>query len=264
MGGTVWFFGESGMQVIVGNEVRPFGWQEVGHLFDTMSLARVQDVVVKNYLGQLVTVFYSTDGVLNNKGLAYDQRFGGWSSIVGWRVVDALVQKAPLLGTAQSMLFVDPFDRDPGGPQDYRIFIGFNGDRDDRNADGSGGLHVPFLIETPDIDDGSPDVLKNYERLQVFAAADNLTNIGVSIVSEPDGMSRALALNVSSAGTLWGTALWGSFKWGTRRDSHPYLGLEAGFFGTRYRLRVTGRSGGGFKFKGFVLDAILLPERRLS
>jgi len=265
MGARVWFYGDGGMHAMVGNDVRPFGWKEVGHLFDKAAKAKAPDAVVKNYLGQLVLVAFSSGGVRNDTILVYDQRFGGWVRFTGWYPQDILVQKAGTFGDAQAIIFADTRDRDAGVGFDYRIWLGFYGLKDERAADGTGGTDVPFVVETPTIDDGSPDVVKDYERLQVFVSADQRTSLSVNIAAEPNIETRSLSFIVSQAGTVWGSGpLWGEFTWGQVRDQHPLDSIRAGLTGTQYRLRVSGSAPSDFQFKGYAMDVILLPERRLS
>lgn len=273
MGGRVWFFGDAGMHQLVGNEVTPFGWEQVGHIFDAMAKSRFSDVVVKNYLGQLVLVSFSTGGARNDAFLVYDQRFGGWTRFTNWYAQDILVQKGASFGDAQTILFADTRDFDAGGAHDYRVWLGFSGFKDEKAANGSGGANVRVQIVTPFIDDGSADATKIYERLQVFASAGLDTNLSLTLEVTPRPDSRSFSTLITQAGTKWGTLpqahgsvppTWGSFKWGQKADLAPYSGLRAGLTGSRYRVTATADCPGDFQFKGHAADVLLLPERRMS
>jgi hypothetical protein len=262
MGGVVWFFGDAGLHQIVGNEVKPFGWEEIGHIFDAMNKTRFGDVVVKNYLGQLLLVSFSTGGARNDSFMVYDQRFGGWTKFTNWFAQDILVQRGASFGDAQTILMADA--RDFGGG-DYRTWMALYGFGDEKHTDGSAGAAVRVQLITPWIDDGTPDVLKMYERLEAFAFSGVDTNMSLSLQVSPNPDSRSFSALLTQSGIKWGSGpLWGTFKWGQQADVSPFSGLRPGLTGTRYRVTVTANCAGDFQFKGFAADVLLLPERRMS
>jgi len=107
-------------------------------------------------------------------------------------------------------------------------------------------------------------VSKSFERLAAFAFAGTDTNATFTIEAAPNPTSRSFSALVAQSGVKWGAALWGSFKWGQASDAQPFSGLRPGLTGTRYRVGVTASCDNDFQFKGFALDVLLLPERRLS
>lgn len=264
MGGTVWFYGDAGMHVVNGYSARPFGWQEVGDKFDLVVKSEVSEVVVKNYLGQLLLVSYSTSAGMNDSMLVYDQRFGGWTSFSGWRASDILIQRSATFGDLQSILFVDKKDFDSTPSSDYRVWIGFYGYKDEKNADGTGGNAVKVYLETPDVDDGSVDTDKDYERVQVHANASVTTSLSVEVSTRSPFSTRSFSATVSQDQTIWGAATWGSFRWAASRDQSPTAGLASGLIGSTYKLKMTAYCSQEYQFKGYTVDVIVLPSRRFS
>jgi len=264
MGSTVWFFGKAGLHRMQGDTIKPFGWVEVGDIVDGMSKSRYADVVLKNHLGQRFLFAFSSGGARNDDMLVYDQRFGGWTRWTGIYAQDILVPKVADFGDAAAFLYIDTRDRDSGAGTSYWPMIGNYGRKDDKVAAGTGGIAIPVAFETPIIDDGSPDVFKDYERLEVYAQGSSLT-LNATLRVDPAGPGASLALSLPTIGTLWGAALWGSFKWGAAsQELSAASGLPEGTYGRRYSIRFTASVEADFKFKGYALDAILQPERRYT
>lgn len=264
MGSTAWFFGDAGFHLIRGNAIEPFGWVEVGHLFDLFVKGKYADVVVKNYLGQHVLIAFSSGGTRNDDMLLYDQRFGAWTRITNWYAQDILVQKAAGFGSAQAIVFADQRDRDATAGFDYRVWLGFYGYKDEKAADGTSGSAVTVQLVTPYIDDGSPDVWKDFERLELYAASNGIT-MAVVLTLDPDGLAQSISLPLPQSGATWGgSTLWGAFNWATAQETSAAFGLAEGSTGRRYSLRFTAACTADFQFKGYALDAILQPERRYS
>lgn len=264
MGGTVWFYGDAGMHVVNGYSTRPFGWQEVGDKFDKVAKDQIANVVVKNYLGQLLLVSYSTSAGYNDSILVYDQRFGGWTTFKGWRANDILVQKHATFGDLQSILFVDKKDFDATAAKDYRLWIGFYGYKDEKTSAGTGGNSVRVYLETPDIDDGSIDADKDFERVQIHANASVTTGLSVEVSTRSPFDVRSFSATVLQDQTIWGAATWGSFRWAASRDQSPVAGLASGLIGSTYKLKMSADCLADYQFKGYSVDIIMLPSRRFS
>lgn len=262
IGGAVYFYGDAGMHRVNGNRVEPFGWTEVGHVFKTIKPAQAVDVVVRNYLGQHLLVFFSSAAAHNDDGLAWDVRFGAWSRIVGWFVHDLLVQKAGTFGNAQAVVIADRKDRDPTAGFDYPIWLGFYGFKDEKASNGTGGIKPRVTVQTPYIDDGSPDVMKDWEAIQLFLSGVNIS-VSATLLLDPQN-SAVISVATNSSGALWGAPNWGAFNWGQTIDAGPATGLPAGTFGRRYALKVYCEPEAEFGYGGYVLDGIVQPKADYS
>lgn len=147
--------------------------------------------------------------------------------------------------------------------KDYRLWQGFRGWLDEKEADGTGGVPVEWYVEFPFIDDGAPDVFKEFTRLQVFALSDN-QNVGASISFDPPCPGANITFAVENSGAVWGSFLWGAAAWADAVEGGVHSGLPESCIARRYRLRLTCRATGDLVFKGFAVDATLRPERRYS
>lgn len=257
IGPNVFFWGDGGMHRIVGNTVSPFGWTEVGHLFDGFVSSGYEDVVVKNYLGQYVLIAYSSGPQYNNCMLAYDLRFGAWTNFTGWYVDDMRVQKAPSFGDAQTLIMMDRKNRSAVS-SDYPIWLGFNGFKDERLYDGTGGTPPLVKIETPQIDDNQPDADKDWDQIQFFLSGASVTATA-SVIIEPY-VSAPVSVSTGTAGSVWGSATWGSFTWAKLNDAAPKTGLPIGTVGPRYSVRFACSPASDMVFKGYVLEGNLQPK----
>ena len=262
IGAVVYFWGDGGFHRIVGNRVEPFGWLEVGHLFDTFLPGQRADVVVKNYLGQYVLISYASATAMNDDMLVYDQRFGAWTRITGWYWHDFLVQKGGTFGDAQAIVAIDRRDLDATGAFDYPVWLGFYGYKDQKASNGTGGSAPTVVIETPMLDDGAPDVDKDWERIQLFLAGTSVS-AGVTVTTDPPHTS-ALSISASQSGAVWAAATWGAFNWSQAIDSGPYTGLPSDTLGRRYSVRVVSSPTADFIFKGYTMDGIVQPTADYS
>lgn len=147
--------------------------------------------------------------------------------------------------------------------KDYRIWQGFRGFKDEKEADGTGGSPVPIAIETPWVDDGIPDVFKDYGRCEVYALADNET-LAVSLSFDPTIASAALSASIKNSGALWGAFTWGAVNWAAVNEATATSGIPEGSIARRMKARITGNISGDLLFKGLVVDSKLRAERRYS
>ena len=263
MGSTVWFYGAFGLHRMRGNSIEPFGWVEVGHLFDTFDTDKLADVVLKNHLGQRLLLAFSRGGSHNDDMLVFDQRFQSWGRWTNIRARDILVQKVADFGDVQSFLFADPLDRDAGVGTDFRCLIANNGTLDERAADGTGGVAIEGGFELPTIDDGTPDVDKDYEAVELYVGG-ALANMSARFITDPGGLSYPVSANITSSSAEWGAVTWGAFEWGLVGDREARVGLPEECVGKRWRLVLRFSSTQGFQFNGIAVDAIVRPERRFS
>ena len=266
MGSVGWFFGSSGLHRIVNNDIRPFGYVEVGDVISSFSKTAYADVVVRNHLGQRVLIAFSTDGVENNDMLVYDQRFQTWAEWTGWYCQDILVPHIHDFGDQESFLFIDARNRNTVPSPVYEAWIGFYGFKDEKAAAGTGGVGIPMRLRTPWIDDGSPDVFKRWERGEWYLQGSGLS-VNIAIETDPGEFVARLQVQLPSSASLWGDGrLWGdgSFWGAASSDSSASQGLPDGTHGRRYRMTLSANVLADGIFKGYVLDGIFQPERRYS
>ncbi len=258
IGSSVFFFGEGGLHRVVGNSSAPFGWLEVGHIYDTINKVKLSDVVLKNYLGQYVLMSFATGEITNDRILVYDQRFGAWTMFTGLHWEDIVIQKSSEFGDSEAVVAIDARDFDSAGSHDYRVWIGMYGYKDERTAAGSGGTAPLVKIQTPRIDDGSPDVDKDWEGIILFM---NGTSVSATVTIDVDGIaSSTFSAYSAPTGTLWASATWGSFSWDKPADTNKNYGISAGTVGKRYTLKLSSQPDGEFTFNGYVMDGIVLPK----
>lgn len=258
VGATVYFWGDAGLHRIVGNSVTPFGWVEVGHIFNVFVPTLSPSVVLKNYLGQYLLISFSSNAAYNDDMLAYDLRYGAWFRIKGWYLNDILVQKAGTFGDSKALVTIDRKDRDAGAGFDYPVWLTFYGFRDEKTSAGAGGTAPLCVVETPMIDDGAPDTDKDWEAVQVFLSGTTVA-AGITLTMDPQ-TSVSLSTTASSSGALWGSVTWGSFLWAEALDSGELLALPAGSSGRRYSLRMTASPQNDLTFKGYTMDGIVQPK----
>jgi hypothetical protein len=335
-GGRVWIFGSNGavgpatgMSILTGNTVKPFGWVEVGHYVDDLSAALAGDIELIQYLGNYVLGAYSKGAGHNEEQIVYDQRFDNWTHFTNWRIRGSLVQRGSLFGGA-TLIFCDPrnwpaFTKAgvvvgmtvtgagiPGattvasiatdgasfvlsapatataGPvsltfggsiviatcyttntsttvesKDYRIWQGFSGFKDDKAADGTGGDPIPWSVQTPWMDDGAPDVFKDYSRVQLFAEADGET-VGISIEFDPSAPTATLSALIKNSGALWGAFTWGASDWAKPTEASFASGIPEGSIARRWRARISANVSSDLVFSGIVVDGTIEAERRFS
>ena len=258
IGATVYFMGDAGFHRIRGNVVEPFGWIEVGHLFDTFRPAQLGDVVVKNYLGQHILISFASATADNDDMLVYDQRFGAWTRITGWFFSDILVQKGGAFGDAQAIIAIDRRDLDAGAGFDFPVWLGFFGFKDQKAANGTGGSPPQVVIETITKDDGAPTLDKDWERIQGFLSG---TNLSASVTIKVEGGPSVTATLVASqSGAVWDTPNWDAFNWSEDADASTYVGLPIGTTGKRYSARIVAQPEGDMIFRGYSMDGVVQPK----
>lgn len=263
MGNAGWFHGDAGLHEMVGNTIRPFGYVEVGDVLATFAKTAFDRVLIRPHSAQRVLMAFSQSGTHNDTLLVYDQRYRTWQVWRNWYIADLLCPKFVDFGDQESFLFVDPRDRGAG---EFYCYAGFFGYRDEAEPDGSAGSPVTFLLQTPWIDDGAPDVLKSLKRLQAYLRGTNLS-VKVTVEVDPFAPPTTFVLTAADTAPLWGDGrLWGDGSlWASPvSDSGRTTGLPQGLFGRRYRLTFEGSADSEAVFKGFVIDGIVQPDRRAS
>jgi hypothetical protein len=255
-GSAVYFYGKAGMHRLAGNDVKPFGWQAVGDVFKTFRGGQIQDVVVTNYIGQQVLVSFAALTNTNDDMLVYDQRFDAWGRYTGLYWNDILVQKAGTFGAAQSVVAIDRRALSAGA--DNPVWLGFQGFRDEKAFDGTGGNPPTVTVQTQKIDDGRPDYDKIWDRLEVYISGPSIS-CTVTLLLEP-AASVSLGFTSANSASVWGGTTWGGTTWATSGDSGPTKGLPIGTRGRRYALRLTCQPSDTFTFSGYTMDGRLQPK----
>ena len=252
-GGQVHFFGDRGYYRVTGTKCVPFGFEEVGHYFDKINPTSVSSAVMRSWRGQYMMLWCAADHPSNGDVIAYDIRFGLWTHFTNMPAVDAVeVIGSPFSGA--SMLVV--------GTDGY-VYSIFDGAKDGRAANGSGGVDTPWMFETPFIDDGDPDVFKEYARIEHYLSASNGMTCAVVLKLEPQDQFSG-TLEMVGSGALWGVPNWGAFVWAASGDTPIFGGLPEGYIAKRYALRLSGASGSPLTYNGFIVDFKRRLERRLS
>lgn len=264
-GALVWFYGSAGLHQMAGNEIRPWGYTEIGDVVDSFSLPRSTEVVIRNHVGQRVLIAFSQRGISNDTVLVNDLRYRQWALWTGIRATDILVPKVADFGDRAAFLVADPKDFDPTAGSDYRVWIANWGAKDERETDGTGGIDRRVALRTPWIDDGAPDVEKMFEWLQVYAGGMNVT-LTAQIETDPPTRVVNLTLPLPATGELWGSFTWGDGTiWGSPpAEASAERGIEAECKGRRYRITYVANVPNDFSFRGHVVNAVRQPRRPYS
>ena len=146
----------------------------------------------------------------------------------------------------------------------YHVWIGFDGLKDERAAGGSGGSAIPVMLKTHPMDEGLPDDEKDFEWLKTFATSSGFSLVA-SVIAMPSRETKSVTLGQAASGPLWGAFTWGDGTiWGATEKSEQESGLPMGLIGTAHIFRLTGSVEKDFIFEGYVIGALVLPDRRLS
>lgn len=106
--GDGYFFGDGGLFRFRGGRIHPLGWVEVGHYKDEFNQAELDQILLVNYLGDLLLVAYPIGAnTYNSELVVYDLRFNNWDHWTNWRMRDAIVQKDGGFSGA-TLIFCDP------------------------------------------------------------------------------------------------------------------------------------------------------------
>lgn len=152
----------------------------------------------------------------------------------------------------------------PTSDANYILWAGMDGFRDERAADGTGGIAVDVAVELPAVDDGMPDEWKEYIRAEMLSESDVDTTVTFSVTTLPTELVEAIQDTITGSGAVWGGFVWGGASWASNRESVKLSGFRNGLIGKRYRARMSASCLGDFSWKGFIMDVKLMPERRMS
>lgn len=163
----------------------------------------------------------------------------------------------------------------------YHVWSAFDGFADERAADGTGGIPIDYFWQTPQIDEGAPDVKKDVERFEFYV----LRGSGsfVLTIAMDGGTPASVSSSATIAGARWGDKnqatkpswlVWGpkppgtAFpdnpdRWGGRSGSEVTIPLPKGTVGKKYALGVRAQLRAEFLIGGFCADWKALPERSM-
>lgn len=160
----------------------------------------------------------------------------------------------------------------------YHVWSGFSGYVDEGASNGTGGRPIVFFIETPEIDDGQPDIEKELQRLELYlksglgAIAATLTLDTGRVISVPLAASRSTAKWGGGASVKSDTLIWGPRSasspfpenprtWAGTKRQELAVGLPNSTQGRSYRLGLAMNLTSELVLVGFCLDWRPLPER---
>ncbi len=156
----------------------------------------------------------------------------------------------------------------------YHVWAGFTGTVDRAAVDGSGGLPIRFMFESPKIDEGTPNQFKDFERLEAY-----IESVGASLTAtldfDGDAPSVAVALQVAGGGAQWDNGngtfdgppefLWNDgTRWPSNQRATETQGLPYGSIARRYSVRFRADLANDCVVPGYVVNALLMPEYRYS
>jgi hypothetical protein len=151
---------------------------------------------------------------------------------------------------------------------EYHCWSTFDGFRDRRLQDGSGGAAPRVMFEPPWLDYGMPDDWKDLDRVS-FSAEGDVPAVTVSVSTDPDGGDCALLMPTTGTGAEWAMDVgsgpndldWDLDDWAQDAPGTVSQGCPAGTIGRRFKLTVTAEPTGDFRPSGMELVAVLLPDK---
>lgn len=274
LGGAIYFQSRRGWERLTksGLDTR-FSYSRMGHYFETVNLAAASRAVVRVVENEYVIfAFPAAASTVNNEIAVYDLRMNNWTHWTQWAGRDFLVQKDAAFSNA-TLLFADESSKN--------VYAALDGLLDARAADNSSGTAIPVYIETPPIDDFTPDMEKEYQRVE-FQHRLGAGTLGITISCDSGKRSGSVSLSLLRNNSRWGAAAtanktlrWGplsagsiaagySDKWGASGYANPFSGLPEGTWGRDYVLKATANLTSAFEARGFVIDMVLRPNRGYS
>lgn len=146
----------------------------------------------------------------------------------------------------------------------WHLWVGFQGTKDERDINGQNGIPIRAEWETPLLDDGAPDVLKDYERLELFVDTSAASMSATMSFEANESGPISLVLTGQSSQSIWNQFYWndGVTRWGGSQGRQSYVaGLPEGTLGRRYKLKFSSDLDSPMTAGGYVVDAAILPTR---
>lgn len=278
-GFIVWFYsGQGNFNILDGDRWVPIADDELREYSKSMDFTRDGFVVGTNLIGDFLIFAYTSDNSPYNEDMViYDLRQKVWSHFTGWRAEDMLVQKDAVDFNRAVLLFADPALVDSAGfvipfgaealPSPtigYHIWAAFDGTSDYRDAGGSGGDIIPFSLEGPQIDDGYPNLDKDYEWIECYLNRGQ-AEITATILLD-DGNSVVVSLTAETDNPRYDNGVLfddGAFY------AHPgrtvvASGLPKGTIARARAVRLAGATTEEIEIGGYTLRGYALPTLEYS
>ncbi len=153
--------------------------------------------------------------------------------------------------------------------QSFNVWSAFDGTSDERGVLDQGGVPISFLIETPDWDDGLPDVLKQFDRLQLNARLGR-GSLSANLTLDAGAIGSAVPLEAQFSAKRWGgtgvpvtddTLIWNQGTWAGSRVGEIVAALPSGMFGKKARFTLSAELVDDLVLEGYIIDYRLLPDR---
>ena len=160
-------------------------------------------------------------------------------------------------------------DYPAAGAPGYHVWAGYDGVLDERAADGTGGSPIAFRVETPDSDDGQPNIEKEYDRVTLLAKGGTAA-LSVTLAVDDGLLTASVPIGISVSSARWGSAsqtpdantlVWGQGKWASQRPQQFVGAIPAGMIGKRARLNISGDLTDSLILSGAHLEYDALPDR---
>jgi len=266
IGGKAYFWGDSGgMFVYSRGTVAPFGWIEVGRYLDDANASAFDNLVLINHQGNYLLAFYPrASSSVADEQIVYDARLKQFWHWKGWAARDAIELKGGLFSSA-TMVIADPVVRGSG----YHLWATFDGLKDRRASDGTGGTAIAVSEEWPWVDFGYPDEWKDLDRIAIAADGDQ-PPVTVSIETDPPGGETAVSMPTASGiGNDWAEDAasnpndleWDVGDWASVSPTGSASGVRGGTIGRRFKLTLFSTPSGDYRPTGIELVAALLPDK---
>jgi hypothetical protein len=154
---------------------------------------------------------------------------------------------------------------------EYHCWSAFDGFKDEKASDGSGGLPVQVMLETPWLDDGRPDDWKDLDRISFSSSGDTIS-VAISIFTDPASTGASLNLNTAGVGADWALPSgslpndleWDVGDWASDAPGTVSSGVPAGTLGRRFKMVVSSNPIGDFRPSGIEMVAVLLPDKEYN
>jgi hypothetical protein len=266
IGGKGYFWGESGgMFVYSKGSVGPFGWVEAGRYFDESNPSALDNLLLINHQGNYLLAWYPKgSNTVPEDQVVYDARLKQFWHWKGWSARDAIELKSGLFSNA-AIVIADP---NPIGGV-YHLWAIFEGTRDKRLSDNTGGTPFAVAEETPWLDFGFPDEWKDLDRVAIASDSDQPTVV-VSVATDPPGGDTAVVLAPQSGtGKDWAADVgsnpndleWDVGDWASAAPTGSNSGVRGGTLGRRFKLTLSSTPDGDYRPTGIELVAVLLPDK---
>lgn len=270
-GGSVFFFNDDGLFIVRRNSVEPFGWEQIGHYLADLNESRRANVVLRAIGTHYLVMAYSSGlSSFNNEALVYDFRTRTWSHFTHFNAEDLLYQEDADFSSAR-VIVADGEDQDPGGGTAFQCWVEFDGTLRKRAQNGSGGSELFFSIETPLIDGGEPEMVKELRRVTVSAVGE--AQSGTLTISSDTGDSVSVPVVFSSFGSVWGDddgvidtgdLVWDDYDWAGDEDQEAIpVAIPRGLLAKRFKVALAVNASKAFRFNGMTLEGDRRPERRM-